>query len=445
MSVSRALARPAFRGLLAGQVVSIAGDRLNYLALVALLSAHAARDGSAADRPALLAALAWAMLGPSLVVSPWAGAVVDRRPLVPTLLVTDLARAFVVAAIPFAYAAGGSLLPVFALVALAFTLNAFFLPARSALPPHLVPPEALAAGNAVLVLGGVVATVVGTAIGGPLVDRLGPPVALWIDAATYGVSVLALATILRAGVVAPPPVEAVAPGAESAAPSVGRAIARALADTREGWRIALATPAARGPLFAAIATWIAGGVLHVAGTTHVQRGGVAVTGLGLLLASLALGAVVGTAAALVREGRRTRTQLAAQQVDPDADAPTPPERGGMLAVGLLGSGAGLLGFAAAGSLPAMAVAGFVVGLFAAPVFFLAETALQEAVPAGARGRVFAARDVLSRGAFLLTAAAAAPLVRARGDALTIAAGAALLIALGIIAAATGRARPAART
>jgi len=441
MSVSRALARPAFRGLLAGQVVSIAGDRLNYLALVALLSAHAARDGSTADRPELLAALAWAMLGPSLLVSPWAGAVVDRRPLVPTLLVTDLARAFVVAAIPFAYAAGGSLLPVFALVALAFTLNAFFLPARSALPPHLVPPEALAAGNAVLVLGGVVATVVGTAIGGPLVDRLGPPVALWLDAATYGVSVLALATILRAGIVAAPPAIAPADVATAGAPSAGRAIGRALSDAREGWRIALATPAARGPLFAAIATWIAGGVLHVAGTTHVQRGGVAVTGLGLLLAALALGAVAGTAAALAREGRRTRARLAVQQVGLGA---SPPERGGMLAVGLLGSGAGLLGFAAAESLPAMAVAGFVVGLFAAPVFFLAETALQEAVPAGARGRVFAARDVLSRGAFLLTAAAAAPLVRARGDAFTIAAGAALLIALGLVAAATGRTRPAAR-
>ncbi|MEO6462737.1 MAG: MFS transporter, partial [Candidatus Eisenbacteria bacterium] len=189
MSVSRALGRPAFRGLLVGQVVSIVGDRLNYLALVALLSAHAARVPDGGDRAGLLAVLAWAMMGPSLFVSPWAGALVDRWPLVRTLLVTDVLRALVVAAIPLAYAAGGSLTPVFALVALAFTLNAFFLPARSALPPHLVPPETLAAGNAVLVLGGIVATVIGTALGGPLVDRLGPAVALWIDAATYFVSV----------------------------------------------------------------------------------------------------------------------------------------------------------------------------------------------------------------------------------------------------------------
>ena len=42
MSVATALSRAPFRFLLVGQVVSIAGDRFNYLALVALLSAHAA-------------------------------------------------------------------------------------------------------------------------------------------------------------------------------------------------------------------------------------------------------------------------------------------------------------------------------------------------------------------------------------------------------------------
>lgn len=412
MSVRAALARPAFRGLLVGQVVSIAGDRLNYLTLVALLSAHAAAGGG--DRSALLAALAWAMLGPSLIVSPWAGALVDRWPLVRTLVVTDLLRAFVVAAIPFAARGGGSLTPVFALVALAYVLNAFFLPARSALPPHLVAPSSLAAGNAVLVLGGVVATLVGTSLGGPVVDRWGPAVALWIDAATYVVSVIALATILRGGVAAVP---------EDASPApigVRAAVGRALADVREGWRIALATPAARGPLVASIATWVAGGVLHVAGTSHIQQGSAAVTGLGLLLGALAIGALLGTAFVLRRERRR------------------PIDRHAALAIGLLGAGLGLLAFAGTRNFAIMAASGFVVGLFAAPVLFLAETALQEAVAAGARARLFAARDVLSRAAFLATAGAAAALVRARGDALTIAAGAALLLVLGAAIAATRR-------
>jgi MFS family permease len=427
MSVSRALERPAFRGLLVGQVVSIVGDRLNYLALIALLTAHAVAHGE--DRATLLAALAWAMLGPSLLVSPWAGALVDRWPLVRTLLVTDVLRAVVVATIPLVYLATGALLPVLALVALAFTLTAVFLPARSALPPHLVPPTALAAGNAVLVLGGVVATMIGTGLGGPLVDRFGPATALYLDALTYGVSVLALATILRSGGEVRPPAEAT-PGT----PGLGAVLARAARDTREGWGIALATPAARVPLVAAVATWIVGGVLHVAGTSHIQRGGAAVTGLGLLLAALAIGAVLGTTWALRREGRRGAAAAAS-----DARG----DRRGMLGVGLLGAGAGLFGFAAAGSLATMAAAGFVVGVFAAPVLFLAETALQEAVPAGARGRVFAARDVLARGAFLLTAAAAAPLVHWRGDAFALAAGAAFLVGLGGLALA-GAARDATR-
>ncbi|MGH7726886.1 MAG: MFS transporter, partial [Candidatus Eiseniibacteriota bacterium] len=208
MSLSRVLARPAFRGLLFGQLVSIAGDRFNYLALVALLSAHAAARGESSAF--LLSALAWAMLGPSLVLSPWAGAVVDRLPLVRVLLVTDAARALVVAALPWTLVATGSLVPVFALVALAFALNCFFLPARSALPPHLVPEGTWSSANALLVFSGIVATVLGTALGGPLVDRYGPGTALYLDAATYGVSVLFLATILFAGVEVRPPADAAA-------------------------------------------------------------------------------------------------------------------------------------------------------------------------------------------------------------------------------------------
>ena len=92
----------------------------------------------------------------------------------------------------------------------------------------------------------------------------------------------------------------------------------------------------------------------------------------------------------------------------------------------------------------MAAAGFVCGLFAAPVFFLSETALQEAVPEDHRARVFAARDALARGAFLATAALAAPSVHAFGETRTLAGGAVLLIALGAVTRFGGLARPGAR-
>jgi MFS family permease len=385
---------PAFRGLLAGQVVSIAGDRFNYLALVALLTAHAARLGHG---PAgALALLAWAMIAPALVLSPWAGAIVDRLPLVRVLVWTDLARALVVGAIPLAYGATGSSAVVYALIALAFALNCFFLPARSALPPHLVPPEKLAKANALLVLGGLLATLVGTALGGPLVDRFGPAPALWLDALTYLASVLCLATLLFRGV------DGMVTRAPGPAPHPFR-------EAREGWRILLASVDARAPVVASVATWVAGGVLHVAGTAHVLGGGSRVSGLGLLIAALAIGAALGSWWTLSRPR---------------------PGHGVALARGLFGAGIGLAGFAAVHSGWAMALAAFVTGVFAAPVFFLSETAIQEAVPAGARARVFSARDFLARGAFLLTTAVAAPAVARWGTAAPIAATGAFMALLG---------------
>lgn len=403
MSFFAPLGRAPFRGLFAGQVISIAGDRFNYLALIALLTAHAARAGTS---PAgLLAMLAWAMIGPALVCSPWAGAVVDRLSLVRVLVWTDLARALVIALIPLAYHATGSTAPVFALLALAFTLNCFFLPARSALPPHLVPPAGLKAANALLVLGGVGATLVGTALGGPLVDRFGPMPALWLDALTYVVSALALATLLFHGV------EARASGEDRAdvpRTGIGAALARALSDTRTGWAMLGQNAAARVPVIASVATWVAGGVLHVAGTAHVMRGSTRVGGLGILIGALAVGAALGSAFALARREA---------------------SHGRALALSLAGAGLGLIGFALAGNAWAMALAAAWTGFFAAPVFFVSETAIQEAVPPGARARLFSARDFLARGSFLVTTALAAPLVARWGTAAPIALAGGLMLLL----------------
>jgi len=390
-----------FRALLVGQVVSITGDRFNYLALIALLSAHAARNGQS---PApLLAALAWAMLGPSLVVAPWAGALVDRLPLVRVLVASDLLRVFVVAAIPLAYAAGGHTLPVFALVALAFTINCFFLPARSALPPRLVGKDALERANAALVLGGIAATVVGTALGGPVVDRFGPSTALYLDAATYLLSVVALASLLRVGIDAAPAPAAPADGTPSRRPG-------ALRDAIAGWRLLATHKGARVPVAASVATWVAGGALHVAGTPHVQRGATTVTGIGIVLGALALGAALGTAFRLAR-GR------------------SEPARA--LGAGLVGAGLGLIGFAFAPPGWPMTVAAFLTGVFAAPVFFVSESAIQQAVPEGARARVFSGRDFLARAAFLLATAAVAPIVARAGTAAPLAGTGALLALLGV--------------
>jgi MFS family permease len=401
---ARGLSSPAFRALLFGQVVSILGDRLNYLALVGLVSAHAATRGD--STAPWLSGLAWAMLLPSLVVSPWAGALVDRLPLVRLMAWTDGARALAVGAIPLAYASSGTPWAALACIALAFTLNAFFLPARSALPPHLVPAGKLTHANALLILSGIVATVVGSAFGGRLVDRVGPEAALYLDALTYVVSVVAFLWILRAGVEVRP--------LHAHAGGVRAGIRRAAADVRAGWARLARSPAARTPVIAAVSTWLAGGVLHVAGVPHVQRGRSSVSEIGLLLASLAVGAALGTALTLVLERRAVATRRAAS-----------------LGLGLAGAGVGLAAFAFAEVFPVMAAAAVAVGVCAAPVFFLSDTAIQEAVPEGERARVFSARDALARGAFLVTAGATAPLVAAQGTRLPLALAGAMLLAIGL--------------
>jgi len=407
-------ARRGFGGLFAGQLVSITGDRFHYLALVALLSAHAARMG--APPAALLAALAWAMVLPTLVFSTWAGALVDRAPLVRVLVVTDAARALVVAALPFAYLAWPRPLTVFAIVFVVFALNTFFLPARSALPPRLATGPTLDSANAVLVLAGVAATLVGTAAGGPVVDRYGPHVALWIDAATYAVSAAVLATLLFVDK-EPRPAVAVAAG-----PGSGRGgLTRTLAEARDGWRVLGSSRVATAAVLAAVATWVAGGVLHVAGTAHVLKGGTHVAGLGALLGALGVGAALGSAWTL---------------------AHPPRARTAAMARALLGAGVGLAAFGLASATWAMALAALWTGAVAAPVFFLSESAVQEAVPEAARARAFSARDFVARLAFLGATAATAPLALRFGPAASlVGVGVVLALLAWLVVAWGGEAQP----
>jgi hypothetical protein len=237
-------------------VVSIAGDRFNYLALVALADRASPRARVTAPR-AVLAALAWAMLAPALVLSPWAGAIVDRLPLVRVLVWTDLLRALVVARFPFAYHARAARHAiVYALIALALRAE-LLLPARAlgAARPTSCPRPSLAWANALLVLGGVLATLVGTALGGPLVDRFGPragAVARRRDVPRVG---RCLATLLFQGV----------DGRVPRAPHEAR---HPLREARAGWL--LLSRSIRGASAGGRVgheTWVAGGVPpDVAGT-----------------------------------------------------------------------------------------------------------------------------------------------------------------------------------
>jgi MFS family permease len=182
---------PNFRALWAGQLISIFGDRFTYLALLALIVEHAADPRNPARELSLIPLISFL---PAILFAPWFGALVDSWNTRATLILSDAARGFIVLAIIPAAHAGG-LPAAFALVFLLYVANAFFLPARSAILPDLVPPEQLVAANALATLAGILGTIAGSLAAGWFVERAGWRLGFAADAATYFVSVAALAMI----------------------------------------------------------------------------------------------------------------------------------------------------------------------------------------------------------------------------------------------------------
>lgn len=403
------LAQRNFAALWGGQLISILGDRLTYLALGGLLLEHTHR-GSDAAYPVLLAMLNNVMVAPVLLFAPFTGPWIDRTNLRHLLIFSDLARAGIVLLIPWLYGLTHHTGTTFALVFALFACNVFFLPAKSAMTPEIVPHEQLLMANSLLSIAGIVATVIGAIAGGWVVDHWGWPTALQIDAATYLVSVFSLAFIRYAP-------------RTPARPRPEISWSTFLREVGEGWElIRRRAPVALGIVTLA-AVWIGGGFLQVAGNPHIQRAA-SVPGMervGLLLGALGLGALLGTAW-INTWGKRIPAPV-------------------LLGVGFILASGALVAFAVSSRFAVFAIAGFLVGGFIAPAFVLCETLLQEGVPLEQRGRVFSARDFLMRLALLLSGLAAAWLVRGLGTRVTLIVCSATIGLVGVIALVWGRRTP----
>lgn len=375
----RALARDRnYVALWIGQFVSIFGDRFTYLALLTVVVAKARNPGSAAPDLALLPLVSFL---PTILFGPWIGAVVDRSDTRRVLITSDAARGVAVLAMIPATDLGG-IPALLAFVFLLYVANTFFLPARSAIIPLLVPTARLTEANSLATFAGVAATIAGSLVAGGLIDRFGWRWGFALDAATYFASVIALWCIRMP--VAPAGGAAVPPAGGSRVEGAAIPSHRALAaEIHEGFAILLRTPPAWKVTIAVMLLWMAGGVLHVTVPILIAETGRIASGVGTLLAAAASGMVVGTLGIAAR-GRR--------------NAALP-----LLSVGLVGTGLALLLFAVVPVGAATLPVAFLAGLFVAILLVTSETALQEAIAPEARGRVFALRDMAARLAVLATA------------------------------------------
>ena len=123
------------------QTISLFGDRLNNFSLAALINRFA-------ENPSLtLSKLSLAMYLPLFILAPLVGILLDKLDKRWVIVLPDIARGIIVLLIPLFFLRTGSFLPVFALVFILSTGNLFFLPAKSALIPELVPHDKLVKTN----------------------------------------------------------------------------------------------------------------------------------------------------------------------------------------------------------------------------------------------------------------------------------------------------------
>ena len=176
-----------FRLLFVGQLVSLFGDGLF---AVALSFAVLEETGSRADLGYVLAAGALPLVGFVLVAGVWADRL-SRRKL---MLASDGVRVAIQGTLAILIGTGHATLWVFiGLYAVYGVAMAFFSPASTGLIPELLPAEELRRANGLLGITRSVTAIGGAAVGGVLVDVIGPGSAIGADSATFAVSALALA------------------------------------------------------------------------------------------------------------------------------------------------------------------------------------------------------------------------------------------------------------
>jgi MFS family permease len=178
--------KTAVGALVVAEVVSVLGTRMTYLALPWFVLVT---TGSPSKMTLVLAA----EIAPMAVLGIPSGALVQRLGSRNTMLVSDFARAPILASIPLLHAAGalsfGLLLGIVAL--LGCFMPPYFAAQRTILPELVGEDERrMSQANSSIEGGTAFAALIGPALAGVLIPFLGAPNVLYVDAATYAIAFL---------------------------------------------------------------------------------------------------------------------------------------------------------------------------------------------------------------------------------------------------------------
>jgi len=177
-----------YRRLWLGQVVSLLGDWFRLIALYHLVLRLTGTSGLALGGVIIAQTLSL------FVLSPVAGVVADRWRRKTIMIAADLIRAVLTLGFLFLTSAE-RLWIAYGLTATVMAVSSFFHPAFVATIPNLTRREELVTANALSSATWAAMLAIGSALGGLVTSWLGVQVAFGIDAASYLISALCIATI----------------------------------------------------------------------------------------------------------------------------------------------------------------------------------------------------------------------------------------------------------
>lgn len=347
---------PDFLRLWAGETISQVGTQVTLLAVplvaITLLEASTLQVGLLTAAETL----------PFLLVGLPAGAVVDRLRRRPVMVAADVGRAVALATVPVAYSFDVlTMAQLYVVVLVVGVQTVFFDVAYQSYLPALVDRDHLVEGNAKLELSRSGAQVAGPGLGGGLVGWVGASAAIWLDAASFVVSALALLGIRKPE--ATPEREA----------DEGGTPIRLRTQIAEGVRYVWHHPYLR-PLACSTATFNLFGTMSysIVLVFAVRELDVSAGRVGLVVAAGNLGFVAGATLT-----RRITARLGV---------------GRTIWMGGLVSGLGpwLLGLATPATATVMLIAGFAIGSAGIPAYNINQVSLRQAItPARLQGRMHA--------------------------------------------------------
>ena len=165
-----------------GQIISQLGDRLDQMALIAFVYLRA--PGSTLQIAKILSFT----IIPVFLIGPLAGVYVDRWDRRRTMYICDLLRSILVFTIPFFLFYTKSLVPVYLIVFIVFSIGRFFVPAKLSIIPDLVDKKDLLIANSLVNTTVMIAAILGFGVSGVIVEWLGAKSGFYLDSLSFLIS-----------------------------------------------------------------------------------------------------------------------------------------------------------------------------------------------------------------------------------------------------------------